>query len=103
MNEEQLVEKLIAILHNKEESEKYTNVSEFFCDLIEHGRIMRQNEHENDAVESTFGGSNPILKNIESTPTLEALLNVILQPNAPESAIISGIMIVLKIIKPVIL
>lgn len=54
-----------------------------------------------DFDEPAFEGSNPILQNIESATTLLALFNVILQPNAVESAIVSGITVVLKIIKPV--
>lgn len=64
---------------------------------------MRQTEQDNDSFEPAFDGSNPILKNIESAPTLEALFNVILQPNAQESAIVSGITVVLKIIKPIVI
>lgn len=62
---------------------------------------MRQTDLDTDSFEPAFEGSNPILKNIESATTLFALFNVILQPNAIESAIVSGITVVLKIIKPV--
>lgn len=64
---------------------------------------MRQSDQDNDGFEPTFEGSNPILKNIESATTLLALFNVILQPNAQESAIVSGITVVLKIIRPVMM
>uniref|UniRef100_A0A1A9W4X9 Uncharacterized protein n=1 Tax=Glossina brevipalpis TaxID=37001 RepID=A0A1A9W4X9_9MUSC len=102
LNAEGLVEKLIRILAESEECEKHANVSEFLCDLIQQGRTMRQTE-DSDSFEPAFDGSNPILKNIESAPTLEALFNVILQPNAQESAIVSGITVVLKIIKPIVI
>lgn len=98
MNDERLVEKLIEIIGDPEQSEKHANVADFLCDLIHQGRTMRQ---EIDSFEPVFEGSNPILKNIESATTLFALFNVILQPNAIESAIVSGITVVLKIIKPV--
>ncbi|KAL9903343.1 phosphatase 6 regulatory subunit 1-like protein fmt isoform 2-T5 [Glossina fuscipes fuscipes] len=103
LNAEGLIEKLIRILAESEECEKHANVSEFLCDLIQQGRTMRQTEQDNDSFEPAFDGSNPILKNIESAPTLEALFNVILQPNAQESAIVSGITVVLKIIKPIVI
>lgn len=61
---------------------------------------MRQTEQENDSFEPAFDGSNPILRTIESAQTIEALLNVILEPNALESAILSGISVVLTLIKP---
>ncbi|KNC33937.1 hypothetical protein FF38_03525 [Lucilia cuprina] len=98
LNEERLVEKLIEIIGDPEQSEKHANVADFLCDLIHQGRTMRQ---DIDTFEPAFEGSNPILKNIESATTLLALFNVILQPNALESAIVSGITVVLKIIKPV--
>lgn len=63
---------------------------------------MRQIESENDSFEPAFNGSNPILQVIESKVTLQALMNVILEPNAQESAIVSGISVVLTLIKPVV-
>ncbi|XP_013110256.1 serine/threonine-protein phosphatase 6 regulatory subunit 3 isoform X2 [Stomoxys calcitrans] len=99
LNEERLVEKLIDIIGDPEQSDKHVNVAEFLCDLIHQGRTMRQTE--NDTFEPIFKVSNPILKSIESATTLFALFNVILQPNALESAIVSGITVVLKVIKMV--
>ncbi|EDV41226.1 uncharacterized protein Dana_GF10914 [Drosophila ananassae] len=101
LTEDKIVERLIAILRNPQETEKHANVADFFCDLINQGRLMRQTEQENDSFEPAFDGSNPILKTIESADTIEALLNVILEPNAQESAILSGISVVLTLIKPI--
>ncbi|XP_030385794.1 serine/threonine-protein phosphatase 6 regulatory subunit 3-A [Scaptodrosophila lebanonensis] len=101
LTEDKLVERLIAILRNPQETDKHGNVAEFFCDLINQGRSMRQTEQENDSFEPAFDGSNPILKTIESAETVEALLNVILEPNAVESAILSGISVVLTLIRPI--
>ncbi|EDW17475.2 uncharacterized protein Dmoj_GI12689, partial [Drosophila mojavensis] len=100
LTEDKLVERLIAILRNPLETDKHANVADFFCDLINQGRLMRQTEQENDSFEPAFDGSNPILRTIESAQTIEALLNVILEPNALESAILSGISVVLTLIKP---
>ncbi|XP_037718620.1 serine/threonine-protein phosphatase 6 regulatory subunit 3 [Drosophila subpulchrella] len=101
LTEDKIVERLIAILRNPQETDKHANVADFFCDLINQGRLMRQTEQENDSFEPAFDGSNPILKTIESADTIEALLNVILEPNAEESAILSGISVVLTLIKPI--
>ncbi|XP_075164622.1 phosphatase 6 regulatory subunit 1-like protein fmt isoform X2 [Haematobia irritans] len=101
LNEERLTEKLIEIIGDPEQSENHANVAEFLCDLIHQGRVMRYTE--NDTFEPIFQDSNPILKTIESAPTLFALFNVILQPNALESAIVSGITVVLKVIQKVIM
>ncbi|KAH8342381.1 hypothetical protein KR059_004121 [Drosophila kikkawai] len=101
LTEDKIVERLIAILRNPQETDKHANVADFFCDLINQGRLMRQTEQENDSFEPAFEGSNPILKTIESAETIEALLNVILEPNAQESAILSGISVVLTLIKPI--
>ncbi|EDV51119.1 serine/threonine-protein phosphatase 6 regulatory subunit 3 [Drosophila erecta] len=101
LTEDKIVERLIAILRNPQETDKHANVADFFCDLINQGRLMRQTEQENDSFEPAFDGSNPILKTIESADTIEALLNVILEPNAQESAILSGISVVLTLIKPI--
>ncbi|KAH8266072.1 hypothetical protein KR038_002157 [Drosophila bunnanda] len=101
LTEDKIVERLIAILRNPQETDKHANVADFFCDLINQGRLMRQTEQENDSFEPAFDGSNPILKKIESADTIEALLNVILEPNAQESAILSGISVVLTLIKPI--
>ncbi|KAH8365504.1 hypothetical protein KR093_001505 [Drosophila rubida] len=101
LTEDKIVERLIAILRNPQETDKHANVADFFCDLINQGRLMRQTEQENDSFEPAFDGSNPILRNIESVQTIEALLNVILEPNALESAILSGISVVLTLIKPI--
>ncbi|XP_039487585.1 serine/threonine-protein phosphatase 6 regulatory subunit 3 [Drosophila santomea] len=101
LTEDKIVERLIAILRNPQETDKHANVADFFCDLITQGRLMRQTEQENDSFEPAFDGSNPILKTIESADTIEALLNVILEPNAQESAILSGISVVLTLIKPI--
>ncbi|XP_064541697.1 serine/threonine-protein phosphatase 6 regulatory subunit 3 [Drosophila montana] len=101
LTEDKIVERLIAILRNPQETDKHANVADFFCDLINQGRLMRQTEQENDSFEPAFDGSNPILRTIESAQTIEALLNVILEPNALESAILSGISVVLTLIKPI--
>ncbi|XP_034481011.1 serine/threonine-protein phosphatase 6 regulatory subunit 3 isoform X2 [Drosophila innubila] len=101
LTEDKIVERLIAILRNPQETDKHANVADFFCDLITQGRLMRQTEQENDSFEPAFDGSNPILRNIESVQTIEALLNVILEPNALESSILSGISVVLTLIKPI--
>ncbi|KAH8304025.1 hypothetical protein KR018_006407 [Drosophila ironensis] len=101
LTEDKIVERLIAILRNPQETDKHANVADFFCDLINQGRMMRQTEQENDSFEPAFEGSNPILKTIESANTIEALLNVIFEPNAQESAILSGISVVLALIKPI--
>ncbi|KMY97887.1 serine/threonine-protein phosphatase 6 regulatory subunit 3 isoform X1 [Drosophila simulans] len=101
LTEDKIVERLIAILRNPQETDKHANVADFFCDLINQGRLMRQTEQENDSFEPAFDGSNPILKTIEFADTIEALLNVILEPNAQESAILSGISVVLTLIKPI--
>ncbi|XP_017122133.1 serine/threonine-protein phosphatase 6 regulatory subunit 3 [Drosophila elegans] len=101
LTEDKIVERLIEILRNPQETDKHANVADFFCDLINQGRLMRQTEQENDSFEPAFDGSNPILKTIESADTIEALLNVILEPNAQESAILSGISVVLTLIKPI--
>ena len=87
---------------NPDASDNHANVADFLCDLIQQGRTMRLTDQENDSFEPAFEGSNPILKTIESETTIEALLNVILEPNAPESAIVSGITVVLKLIKPIV-
>ncbi|XP_068142861.1 serine/threonine-protein phosphatase 6 regulatory subunit 2 [Drosophila tropicalis] len=101
LTEDKIVDRLIAILRNPLEFDKHANVADFFCDLINQGRLMRQTEQENDSFEPAFDGSNPILKCIESAETIEALLNVILEPNALESTILSGISVVLTLIKPI--
>ncbi|XP_037934617.1 serine/threonine-protein phosphatase 6 regulatory subunit 3 isoform X2 [Teleopsis dalmanni] len=100
LTEDKLVERLIAILGNPAEVEKHYFVADFLCDLIQQGRTMRQTESENDSFEPAFSGSNPILKTIESVSTVTALLNVILEANALESTIVSGITVVLTLIKP---
>ncbi|XP_036337690.1 serine/threonine-protein phosphatase 6 regulatory subunit 3-like isoform X1 [Rhagoletis pomonella] len=102
LTDDKLVERLIAIIGNPQETDKHANVSEFLCDLILQGRSMRHMEQENDSFEPTFDGSNPILKCIESEQNIEALLNVILEPNAQQSAVVSGISVVLMLLKPVV-
>uniref|UniRef100_A0A0A1WFA3 Serine/threonine-protein phosphatase 6 regulatory subunit 2 n=1 Tax=Zeugodacus cucurbitae TaxID=28588 RepID=A0A0A1WFA3_ZEUCU len=102
LTEDKLVERLIELIGNPQETEKHANVAEFLCDLIQQGRSMRYTEQENDSFEPTFDGSNPILKSIESERNVEALLNVILEPNAHESAVVSGISVVLMLLKPVV-
>ncbi|EDV95682.1 serine/threonine-protein phosphatase 6 regulatory subunit 3 [Drosophila grimshawi] len=101
LTEDKIVERLIAVMRNPQETDKHANVADFFCDLIHQGRLMRQTEQENDSFEPAFEGSNPILRTIESAQTIEALLNVILEPNALESAILSGISVVLTLITPI--
>ncbi|XP_004524511.2 serine/threonine-protein phosphatase 6 regulatory subunit 3 isoform X2 [Ceratitis capitata] len=102
LTEDKLVERLVEIIGNPQETDKHANVAEFLCDLIQQGRSMRHMEQENDSFEPTFDGSNPILKCIESEQNIEALLNVILEPNAQESAVVSGISVVLMLLKPVV-
>ncbi|XP_018793418.1 PREDICTED: serine/threonine-protein phosphatase 6 regulatory subunit 3-B isoform X1 [Bactrocera latifrons] len=102
LTEDKLVERLIELIGNPQETDKHANVAEFLCDLIQQGRSMRYTEQENDTFEPTFDGSNPILKCIESERNVEALLNVILEPNAQESAVVSGISVVLMLLKPVV-
>lgn len=101
LTEERLVERLIATLGDAKESDKHANSAEFLCELITQGRSMRQNEQENDSFEPAFVGSNPLLQKIESEQTITSLLNVILEPSVSENAIISGILVVLTIVKPV--
>ncbi|XP_067612608.1 serine/threonine-protein phosphatase 6 regulatory subunit 3 isoform X2 [Eurosta solidaginis] len=102
LTEDRLVERLITIIGYPQETDKHANVAEFLCDLIQQGRSMRYMEQENDSFEPTFDGSNPILKRIEDEANIEALMNVILESNAPESAVVSGISVVLMLLKPVV-
>lgn len=102
LTEERLVERLIATLGDAKESDKHANAAEFFCELIQQGRSMRQTEQENDSFEPAFAGSNPLLQLIESEETITSLLNVILEPSVNEHAIISGILVVLTLVKPVV-
>ncbi|XP_055840706.1 serine/threonine-protein phosphatase 6 regulatory subunit 3 isoform X2 [Episyrphus balteatus] len=102
LTEERLVERLIATLGDAKESDKHANAAEFFCELITQGRSMRQTEQENDSFEPAFAGSNPLLQMIESEETITSLLNVILEPSVNEHAIISGILVVLTLVKPVV-
>lgn len=96
------MERLITILGDAKESDKHANVSEFLCELITQGRSMRQTEQENDSFEPAFAGSNPILQVIENEGSISSMLNVILEPSVNENAIISGILVVLTLVKPVV-
>lgn len=81
-----------------EEPEKHNNIAEFICDMIKHGRSMRQTEQENDSFEPTFVGSNPLLQVIESESSISLLLDQILQEHTRESSVVSGILVVLTLV-----
>lgn len=105
LSEQQLVCNLIGMLGNDNDSDKHQNIANLLCDLIATGRSARQNELQKRGYYSSAGyvdGTNesndPLIHILEDESTTDLLLDLVLS-NKTESAIVSGITVIVKLLE----
>lgn len=94
INEKGLIAKLIDVLKVPSESDRHESIAQFLTKVVETGRCNRQNDTED---RKTL--PNPLLKTLEDRPTVEQLLDVILDESKAECGIMSGIQVLLNLLE----
>lgn len=101
LSEQQLVCNLIGMLGNEADYDKHQNIANLLCELISTGRNARQNELQKRGygyVDSATDSNDPLIHILEDESTTDLLLDLILS-NKTESAVVSGITIILKLLE----
>lgn len=94
INEKGLIAKLIDVLKVPSESDRHESIAQFLTKVVETGRCNRQNDTEDRKILP-----NPLLKTLEDRPTVEQLLDVILDESKAECGIMSGIQVLLNLLE----
>lgn len=89
------------MLGNEADADKHQNIANLLCELIATGRNARQNELQKRGygyVDSATDSNDPLIHILEDDSTTDLLLDLILS-NKMESAVVSGITIILKLLE----
>lgn len=100
LSEQQLICNLIGMLGNEADADKHQNIANLLCELISTGRNARQNELQKRGYgyDSATDSNDPLIHILEDESTTDLLLDLILT-NKTESAVVSGITIILKLLE----
>ncbi|XP_049763166.1 serine/threonine-protein phosphatase 6 regulatory subunit 3 isoform X1 [Schistocerca cancellata] len=91
LNDQNLVQNLVALLDPSVDSDRHGNASQLLCDVI---KMLRENQ-----MSTTDRASfDPILDAIESPDTVTQLLDHMLGPEKCETAIVGGISVLLALL-----
>jgi serine/threonine-protein phosphatase 6 regulatory subunit 3 len=87
LNEQQIVQKLVSLLHHSHSSEMHSNAAQSLCDLIRHGRDQMILEQENCV-------TDVLLATIQSKENISQLLNNMFEDASVESVLINGLSVI---------
>uniref|UniRef100_A0A452SKT5 Protein phosphatase 6 regulatory subunit 3 n=1 Tax=Ursus americanus TaxID=9643 RepID=A0A452SKT5_URSAM len=92
LNEEQIIQRLVEIVHPSQEEDRHSNASQSLCEIVRLSRdqmLQIQNSTEPD----------PLLATLEKQEIIEQLLSNIFHKEKNESAIVSAIQILLTLLE----
>uniref|UniRef100_A0A8C9KJR3 Protein phosphatase 6 regulatory subunit 3 n=1 Tax=Panthera tigris altaica TaxID=74533 RepID=A0A8C9KJR3_PANTA len=92
LNEEQIIQRLVEIVHPSQEEDRHSNASQSLCEIVRLSRdqmLQIQNSSEPD----------PLLATLEKQEIIEQLLSNIFHKEKNESAIVSAIQILLTLLE----
>ncbi|XP_078583496.1 serine/threonine-protein phosphatase 6 regulatory subunit 3-A-like isoform X21 [Branchiostoma floridae x Branchiostoma japonicum] len=92
LDDQKLIQRLIEVLDPTGDEEKHSNAAQSLCDII---RLSR--EHMSQLQEQAE--NDPLLTTMEKQETVEELLNVILNGEKTESALVNGISVLLTLLE----
>nr|XP_032805036.1 serine/threonine-protein phosphatase 6 regulatory subunit 3-like isoform X6 [Petromyzon marinus] len=90
LNEEKLVNRLIEVIHPSQDDERHSNASQSLCDIIRLSREQAGSDGEDP---------EPLLATLEKQETVEQLLNTMLDGEMNETALVSGIQVLLTLLE----
>lgn len=91
LNDQNLVQNLVALLDPSVDSDRHGNASQLLCDVI---KMLRENQTST----TDRASFDPILEAIESPDTVTQLLDHMLGPEKCETAIVGGISVLLALL-----
>lgn len=100
LKEQQLMHNLIKMLGNEDDADKHNNIAQFISEVITTGRTIRQSDlQKHGYMDASTEDGDPLINNLEEEKTTNLLLDLILIDNKRESSIVSGIIILLKLLE----
>nr|Q8R3Q2.1 RecName: Full=Serine/threonine-protein phosphatase 6 regulatory subunit 2; AltName: Full=SAPS domain family member 2 [Mus musculus]AAH24879.1 Saps2 protein [Mus musculus] len=93
LNEEKIIQRLVALIHPHQDEDRQSNASQALCDIIRLGRD--QGSQLQETVEP-----DPLLITLESQDCVEQLLKNMFDGDQTESCLVSGMQVLLALLEP---
>ncbi|XP_036015480.1 serine/threonine-protein phosphatase 6 regulatory subunit 2 isoform X12 [Mus musculus] len=93
LNEEKIIQRIVALIHPHQDEDRQSNASQALCDIIRLGRD--QGSQLQETVEP-----DPLLITLESQDCVEQLLKNMFDGDQTESCLVSGMQVLLALLEP---